>query len=393
MEIKYLILLTIPFLLIIFVVITLITLLTPDKHEPKSSLNILIDKVISNELNLAKFILSVAFLAIMAFYFFISPLGDMDGFLEGVLTETVGMLFDIILLLVFVAYIKEKSDKNRKIERYEDEIDDFRSWNEKEATFRIIGNIRRLQKENVSKINLHDCYLKDATIKSIKLKNSNLSFSNLESTKVEFCEFHNCIFTESKMSGFEADESDFSDSEMDDCDLELSILRGSKLVNAILSSSILQESNFSYTNCQGAEFFNADLTKSKFIGANLKKADFVIATIIDADFTGANLEGADLSMAVIKNTNLTDVKLLGTKVHSIDFFNKLFENNITDNNVMEFAYQVNPNRKKLKRPDTDKKYPSMNDYSLDGFYYEIEQNPDYPNFDEWYYKKGDDLPF
>lgn len=110
---------------------------------------------------------------------------------NGILVEAHGMLFDVILFgIILNAYEaasiswrrkeEEASERKRLIKHYKEEIDDFRFWEEKEAVFRIVGSIRRLNKQDISKINLFGCYLKGARLWKAKLAEANLGRINLE---------------------------------------------------------------------------------------------------------------------------------------------------------------------------------------------------------------------
>ena len=68
-----------------------------------------------------------------------------DIFIRDVLVEAHGMLFDILIIGTFIFALHELVEKRRerksKIKRWQEEIDDYRGWDEKEATIKIVGNI------------------------------------------------------------------------------------------------------------------------------------------------------------------------------------------------------------------------------------------------------------
>ena len=111
-------------------------------------------------------------------------------FIEGVSVESFGMLFDIFVLGVIFNYFANKGEKKREFERqvrekqlkiirYLEEIDDYRGWDEKEAMFRIVGNIKRLMKLGQKKLILHDCYLKGANLIDAQLQGADLQQATL----------------------------------------------------------------------------------------------------------------------------------------------------------------------------------------------------------------------
>lgn len=99
-------------------------------------------------------------------------------FWVNILVESHGMLLDLFLIGVFLFWLQRRSADNRekklRIKRYEEEIDDYRGWDEKEAMYRIVGNIKRLNKEGVSKIDLRGCFLERADLRGAKLQGAQL---------------------------------------------------------------------------------------------------------------------------------------------------------------------------------------------------------------------------
>ncbi len=56
------------------------------------------------------------------------------------------MLFDILVIGIFILSLNRLAEKRIENQRYIDEIDDFRGWRSKEAAYKIAGNIRRLNR-------------------------------------------------------------------------------------------------------------------------------------------------------------------------------------------------------------------------------------------------------
>lgn len=99
-------------------------------------------------------------------------------FWEGLLVEAHGMLFDILIIGILVLWLNLKGEKLREIQRYKNEIDDFREWKSEEAMYRIVGNIKRLNKLGITEIPLHNCYLKGATLRFLNLSKAQLNGAN-----------------------------------------------------------------------------------------------------------------------------------------------------------------------------------------------------------------------
>jgi len=80
------------------------------------------------------------------------------------LVEANGMVFDLLVFGILLSVYEALREKKEKIERLHEEIDDYRGWVEKEASFRIVGAIRRLNKLNVTIIGLSQCTLDEANL-------------------------------------------------------------------------------------------------------------------------------------------------------------------------------------------------------------------------------------
>lgn len=153
-----------------------------------------------------------------------------DGeFWKGILVEAHGMLFDIAIIGVLILWLNKKGEKRLEIQRYKDEIDDFRYWKSEEAMHRIVGNIRRLNKKGVSSIHLNECYLKNANLSGVTLQ-------------------------------------------------------GAYLVNATLNGAILFSTNLRYADLRNANFIDANLHTADFREADLRLALFNSKTIFPNDF-------------------------------------------------------------------------------------------------------------
>ena len=185
--------------------------------------------------------------AIAAFFvlWFVNAYRDPDGFSwHDVIVESHGLLFDLIVFGVLLSVYDVLREKRSKIERLLEEIEDYRGWNEKEATFRIVGAIRRLNKEGVSKINLTHCFLKDA----------DLSNANLQGT----------TFTGSNLQGTNFFEANLQNSTIIYAQLQEANFQGAQLQSAIIGFSDMQGANLKGVILQNTSFLIADSPKDFF---------------------------------------------------------------------------------------------------------------------------------
>jgi hypothetical protein len=226
----------------------------------------------------------------VALFFLIIPISALiiygfdKTFWEGVFIELHGMVLDLIVIAVFLFWLQMKSENKKKkennIQRWKEEIKDYFGWEEKEAVYRVIGNLRRLNNADCNEFSLNGYYFEEAIFNSIKLIRSDLDRINCTGASIH--------------------ETDFS---------------GSSLIEAIFNHSEITVSNFSQCNLQKAkfkgtvlkdvDFSHADLSGANFIGAKLPDPEFWLklpttqiefknALLIEADLTSISPEYAPL---------------------------------------------------------------------------------------------------
>lgn len=209
------------------------------------------------------FVIVLVIVAILDYFW----LGWLDGKVN-VLVEAHGLLFDLLVFGVILGlyeYNKKRDEdtkkaeiaKQQRIERYQEEIDDFRGWKDKEAAYRLKGIIHRLNKEGITSINLNGCYLARIHLVRVNLTNAGLYLANLI---------------------------------------------GTKLVGVILIEATLESANLSKADLRGANLQKADLTKANLKGANLQEANLSSAYLIETNLTDADLKGAWLYGAKLHNS-------------------------------------------------------------------------------------------
>jgi len=208
---------------------------------------------------------------------------NFDEFYLNVLAEAHGMLFDILVIGILIFWLNKSGETRLRIRTYKDEIDDFRMWESEEAAFRNVGNIKRLNRHDIYKMNLANCYLRKTNLNYVQLPESNLNTANLSGTTLI------------------------------EANLKKARLNQANLENATINQACL-ESAFA----SGANFKDAYLIKTNLKNALLIKANFENAFMMDADLNGAFLSGADFT-----NANLYQVDFRNAKGLKIKQFNKV----------------------------------------------------------------------
>ncbi|UZR98631.1 pentapeptide repeat-containing protein [Chondrinema litorale] len=193
---------------------------------------------------------------------------------KDILIEAHGLLFDIFVFGVLLAYLNKFLEKKQKSERYQEEIDDFRGWEEKEAKYRIVGNIKRLNKIGYGRINLSNCYLAHAD-----LHQANLVKANLKGVDLSYADLRNADLSYSNLS----------DADLSGADLSNALLRGVNLSNAKLNNT-----NLSRTSLWRAKLIGTELSGAKLKKTNLMETDLTNAKLSEAFFEDVNLDHAEM---------------------------------------------------------------------------------------------------
>lgn len=117
-------------------------------------------------------VFAIAIVGILDFVFRPEP--------DDILVEAHGLIFDVILFGIVLSIYDSLSHRRDRIRQYEEEIDDYRGWNEPEASYRNAGNIRRLNRLGVQRINLYNSYLAEAFLPNVQLQGALLAKANLQ---------------------------------------------------------------------------------------------------------------------------------------------------------------------------------------------------------------------
>lgn len=191
-------------------------------------------------------------------------------FYVNLLSEAHGMIFDIIVIGMLLVWLNKIGEKRIRIKRHQEEIDDFRHWLNEEASFRIAGDIKRLNKDKVFNLELYNCNLKNVNLNNVVLTGSNMNNIVLEESNLQ----------NATLKNIRANQANF---------------QNVKLQKAILTGAQLSGANFKFTTLIKAVITDANLIKTKFNGAVMIDCNLSGSMVAGADFTDANLFKADLT--------------------------------------------------------------------------------------------------
>jgi BTB/POZ domain-containing protein KCTD9 len=199
-------------------------------------------------------------------------INEFDTFIQQVLAEAHGMIFDIAVIGILIFWLNQNGEIRRRIRTYKDEIDDFRLWESEEAAFRTVGNIKRLNRHRIHEINLVNCHLPRTNLNYANLAGSNansanisqssLIESNLENARLNQTNFENSNLNQANLKGAYASGANFKDAFLIKAHFENAFL-----IKANFSNAFLMEANLQNCYLMGADFENASLYKADLRGA------------------------------------------------------------------------------------------------------------------------------
>lgn len=131
-------------------------------------------------------------------------------FLVNVLAEAHGTLLDLLLFGCLLLWFDQKAERKRRIEQYTNSINDLLGWEAEMATYRIVGNIRRLNREDVPPETLKRAYLKDADLKDTTLSETSMHQANLSGAELQNADLSDAYLGTADFSGANLQKADLS---------------------------------------------------------------------------------------------------------------------------------------------------------------------------------------
>lgn len=269
---------------------------------------------ITSEWHLPFFIIMLILLTGYLYFFYIAGLSDeaRNDYVNNVYVELAGAIFDIFVFGILIYLVQLFYKKREKIDRYIEELDDYRYWNEKEAGYRIIGILKRLHKLGVENVDLTGCHFVEIDI--VQDDGSTFGFdflvSNLTNTRFErmqllganfnrVCDNNPCI---NLYEYFHAD-------------------RRTMFTEAILNSAQFSNNEFTYYNFTDCRVDDATIVDSTFFGAQFRNCTLNNTKIKLTTFQSSFFKDCDLSVATIQDTKFIKCKfencILPQKIDSV----------------------------------------------------------------------------
>ncbi len=220
--------------------------------------------------------------------------GHVNYFYENLLVEAHGMIFDLLVIGILLVWLNKVGEKRLRVRRYQEEIDDFRHWINDEASFRIAGDIKRLNKDGIFTIDLYNCHLKNVNLNYVNLTNSNMNYINLEDSSLQNATMVNVRLNQANLQNVKLQGTKMKNAQLSGANLQFSTpikadLTGSNLIKAKLNGAVMIDCILVDSMVAGADFTDANLFKTDFTGAKgltaeqLSKARSIHMAIIDPE--------------------------------------------------------------------------------------------------------------
>ncbi len=157
----------------------------------------------------------LSFLVFLALAALVGPLSleywrTEPEFLLNVAAEAHGVLFDLLLFGCLLLWFEQKAEKRRRIERYQNAIEDFLGWESDEAMYRIVGNIRRLNREGESPESLKEAYLAGADLKGADLSETSLDGAVMTGADLQHADLSGAYLGTADLTGANLRKADLS---------------------------------------------------------------------------------------------------------------------------------------------------------------------------------------
>jgi BTB/POZ domain-containing protein KCTD9 len=235
---------------------------------------------------------------------------DTADFFQEVMAEAHGVLLDILVIGWLLFYLRKLGERRLITQRYREEIDDFLAWRSPEATLRIAGNIRRLNRLDVpGPLKLTEAYLVDARLDDVDLENADLWGADLSGASLTGAILTNANVAGAKLRGVNLERAvmtgaDLRGSDLTEADLERAFMEGVDLRGANLTACDLQFTALPKSNLEHCRLLGANLRGAHLERCNLRMAHFEGANLQGASLDGADLRGADFTRADLRRADL-----------------------------------------------------------------------------------------
>ena len=289
--------------LVLVLVFYTINLILPENNRNKGLVNLkssVINYLTTNNIRISILVLCITvFIALIFYSLFIK--NEVDYKIgQNIFPETIGLVFDALLLVFFYNLLITRFERKKDIEKYEELLDEMRAKPENSVDSKIIFD--QDKKDRIESI-----------IKKFnKLKHSEIRLSNID---LSGCHLPNINLTGSKLFRTNFDDAN--------------------IINATFKDVSCSNSFFENAKLSGAKFMGeTKIQHTNFKGSFLRGAEFMCDSLFDCDFEDAKMENVKIENVSISKCNFN--KAIVTK----GFLAKMRENYKSGDKIFEMYHEM-----------------------------------------------------
>ena len=208
------------------------------------------------------------------------------SFFENVLVEAHGTVLDLVVVGSLLFYFDQRRSRQNERKRLEETLSDLQTYQAPDASYRVLGTIRRLISLGIRSLHLSEMQLNNLRVADIMLTRSNchaivFNDSLLVNIRLEHCACDAAIFAGAKLEHVEFSHCSFKRAKFHGTRLDGVDFRTCEIQGADFTNASLRSANFRGVDCRGLKLQNADMRSANFIDAkNLDPSAFSSARII-----------------------------------------------------------------------------------------------------------------
>lgn len=262
----------------------------------------------------------ILFIVILIQFTFVRNYSNYSDVSQGIMIEAFGFIADIFLFGIAITIYEIFWKKKETVTRYLEELEDYRGWNEKEASYRVFGLIKRLHKLNKIDIDLSNCYFEEVS------------------------------FSKNYFNGFDFKESLLYGTKFKKCNLQLSVFNNiqQKHIQDVYDYCMVIEKTI-FNNCNlrdskfmnNLNFFDLHFLECDMKNANLSNSGFLWCNFKAIDFHNANFEKTKFKSCVFENIDFNNLKLIDMECNTCKFISCKNVNLIKNNTNPEIIKDIN----------------------------------------------------
>jgi hypothetical protein len=178
-----------------------------------------------------------------------------------------GLVFDLFIFGILLTIYETINNRKEKIERYLEELNDYRFWESEESMYRTRGLIKRLIDLKVNELDLSFCYL--ATDKSFA------SYRNFRNWNFTGADINDSLFLLSDMKNANFYLANLKDTRFDQVNLTNCKFSDSNLLDTVFEKCIFSDTEFSGAIVKTVNWFD-ELEKNENIGTDFLRKKYLL---------------------------------------------------------------------------------------------------------------------